>query len=80
MLSTNYNLFEIRFNNTNETFIFNTTNESTNQLAKVLQTRKPLYFDTVKQYDRSKSKFIRVKKSDFLKWIDFNTELFELLK
>lgn len=80
MLSTSYMCFEISFQNTNESFIFNTTIESTNELARVLNVRKPLYFKAVKEYDKAKGRFKRCSKEWFLKVIDFNTELYELLK
>lgn len=80
MVSTNLITFEIQFqNNGSESFIFNTSTNSTNELLKILKARK-LYFHKVKEFDRVKSTFKRVSKDRLLKCIAFNTELHEILK
>lgn len=80
MISTNLITFEISFqNNGNESFIFNTTLDSTNELLNILKNRK-LYFSKVKEFNRVKSNFKRCSKQRFLNCIDFNTELYQLLK
>lgn len=80
MISTNLITFEIQFqNNGNESFIFNTSLNSTNELLNILKGRK-LYFSKVKEFNRVKSSFKRVSKERLLNCIDFNTELYQLLK
>jgi len=80
MVSTNLITFEIQFqNNGGESFIFNTSLNSTNELLNVLKGRK-LYFSKVKEFNRVKSSFKRVSKERLLNCIDFNTELYQLLK
>lgn len=80
MVSTNLITFEIQFqNNGGESFIFNTSLNSTNELLNVLKGRK-LYFSKVKEFNRVKSSFKRVSKERLLNCIDFNTKLYQLLK
>lgn len=80
MVSTNLITFEISFqNNGNESFIFNTTLNSTNELTNILKSRK-LYFSKVKEFNRVKGNFKRCSKQRLLNCIDFNTELYNLLK
>ena len=79
MTTTNLITFEISFQNSTETFIFNVSNDSINSLLKVLKPQK-IQVSKVKEFDRTQSKFKTVSKKRFLQCIDHNTELFELLK
>lgn len=74
MVSTNLITFEILFKNSTETFIFNTSRASLDELTNVLKDRN-LLFDKVKEYDRRQSKFKRANKNRLMACIDHNTEL-----
>lgn len=78
MLSTNNICFEVRFQNTWETVIINTTQESTDKLYEMIASRN-IYVKDFKEFDKTKSKFKKCSKKRFLDCINFNTALYELL-
>jgi hypothetical protein len=78
MITTDLITFEISFQNTKETFIFNTSDESVNALANTLKWRK-WHINKVKEFDRTKSAFKKCTLKRLIDCTDFNTELNQIL-
>lgn len=74
MISTNLITFELSFQNSTETIIFNNTNESLNKVAEFLKARK-YYIAKIKEFDRTKSAFKRCALSRLISTTDHDTEL-----
>ena len=74
MISTNLITFELSFQNSTETIIFNSTNESLNKVVDFLKARK-YYIAKIKEFDRSKSAFKRCSLNRLISTTDHNTEL-----
>ena len=74
MISTNLITFELSFQNSTETIIFNNTNESLNKVAEFLKARK-YYIAKIKEFNRPKSAFKRCTLKRLIDCTDHNTEL-----
>ena len=74
MISTNLITFELSFQNSTETIIFNNTNESLSKAAEFLKARK-YYIEKVKEFNRPKSAFKRCTLKRLIDCTDHNTEL-----
>ena len=74
MISTNLITFELSFQNSTETIIFNNTNESLSKVAEFLKARK-YYIAKVKEFNRPKSAFKRCTLKRLIDCTDHNTEL-----
>lgn len=74
MISTNLITFELSFQNSTETIIFNNTTESLNKVVDFLKARK-YYIAKIKEFDRPKSAFKRCSLNRLISTTDHNTEL-----
>lgn len=74
MVSTNLITFELSFQNSTETIIFNNTQKSLNDVVDFLKCRK-YYIAKVKEFNRPKSAFQRCTLKRLIDCTDHNTEL-----
>jgi hypothetical protein len=74
MVSTNLITFELSFQNSTETIIFNNTSKSLNDVVDFLKARK-YYIAKVKEFNRPKSAFQRCTLKRLIDCTDHNTEL-----
>ena len=74
MLSTNLITFELSFQNSTETIIFNNTENSLNEVVNFLKSRE-YYISKVKEFSRSKSAFQRCSLKRLIDCTDHLTEL-----
>lgn len=68
-------LIQFQFKGTNGQFITNIEG-----VAEVLKKHNTTSIESIKEYDRTKQKFIRVSKDKIYRWLSFETEAVELLK
>lgn len=79
MITTNLITFELHFLNSNETIIVNVSQSSLTSLVEYLTTQNYI-FNKVKEYSKKDSTFKVISKDRFIKCIDHDTELINLLK
>lgn len=68
-------LIQFHGKGTNSQFITNTED-----IANVIKTHNKNGVEFIKEYDRTKQKFVRVSKDQLYRWLSYETEAVELLK
>lgn len=79
MITTNLITFEVHFLNSTETLIFNTSNNSLDELTGYLREQNHI-FAKATEYSKKDSKFKVTNKQRFIDCINHKTELMQLLK